>query len=166
MNGDPAPVSATASSGLTVTLMVDPSSAAVCTLSEGTVSYAAAGSCVIDASQAGNATWAPAQDQHTITVTRQSQSITINAPAAGMVGDAPAPVSATASSDLQVTLIVDPGSTGVCTLSGGAVTYQFAGSCVIDASQDGDATYAPAKAQWTIKVTGTSDGTGGSPPPS
>jgi hypothetical protein len=62
-------VSATASSGLTVTLTVDPSSAAVCTLSEGFVSYTAAGNCVLDASQAGDTTYAPAQAQHTITVT-------------------------------------------------------------------------------------------------
>jgi hypothetical protein len=41
----------------------------VCTVSGSTVSYAAAGSCVIDANQAGNATYAAApQVQQTIKV--------------------------------------------------------------------------------------------------
>jgi hypothetical protein len=44
----------------------------VCTVSGGTVTYAAAGSCVIDANQAGNATYAAAQAQQTITVNGQA----------------------------------------------------------------------------------------------
>ena len=160
VGGDPGTVSATASSGLPVTLAVDPASAGVCTLSGGTVTYAAAGSCVIDASQAGNGTYAPAQARQTITVTAQSQSISIKAPSSGTVKGSAA-VSATASPGLLVTLTVGPSS--VCTLSGGTVSYAAAGSCVIDASQAGNGTYAPAQAQQMITITGTTDETGGPP---
>jgi serine/threonine protein kinase len=163
VDGDGAPVSATASSGLPVTLIVDPGSAGVCTLSGGFVSYAAAGNCVLDANQAGDATYAPAQAQHTITV-RQSQSITITASSSGTVGGS-ASASATASSGLPVTLIVDPGSAAVCTLSGGFVSYAAAGNCVLDANQAGDATYAPAQAQQTITVTAPTPPPPSTPPP-
>ena len=58
-------------SGNPVVLSVDSASGAgVCTLSGSTVTYAAAGTCVIDANQAGNATYSAApQVQRTITVT-------------------------------------------------------------------------------------------------
>ena len=153
-----ATLSATASSGLPVALSVDPASGAgVCTLSGSTVTYTAAGSCVIDANQAGNGTYAAAaQAQQMITVTGKPQSITFtNPPASGTV-DGTATLSATASSGLPVALSVDPASgAGVCTLSGSTVTYTAAGSCVIDANQAGNGTYAAAaQAQQMITVTG------------
>ena len=159
MVGGSAGVSATASSGLPVTLMVDSASTAVCTLSGSTsgstVTYNAAGSCVIDASQAGNGTYAAAQAKQTIAVSLKSQTISFDAPSSGMVGGS-AGVSATASSGLPVTLMVDSASTAVCTLSGSTsgstVTYNAAGSCVIDASQAGNGTYAAAQAKQTIAV--------------
>jgi hypothetical protein len=155
---DPVTLSATASSGLPVMLSVDSASGAgVCTLSGSTVTYAAAGACVIDANQPGNATYAAApQVQRTITVTSRPQSITFTAPRSGMVGDDPVTLSATASSGLPVMLSVDPASgAGVCTLSGSTVTYAAAGSCVIDANQAGNATYAAApQVQRTITVIG------------
>jgi hypothetical protein len=119
------------------------------------VSYAAAGSCVIDANQAGNATYAAAaQVQRTITVTLRPQSITFTAPSSGTVRGS-ATLSAIASSGLPVVLSVDPASgPGVCTVSDSTLTYAAAGSCIIDANQDGNATYAPAQAQQTITVNG------------
>jgi hypothetical protein len=159
--GGSAGVSATASSGLPVMLMVDSASAGVCTLSGSasgsTVTYTTAGSCVIDASQAGNGTYAAAQAKQTITVALKSQTISFDAPSSGTVGGS-AGVSASASSGLPVTLMVDSASTGVCTLSGSTspstVTYTTAGSCVIDASQAGNGTYAAAQAKQTITVNG------------
>jgi hypothetical protein len=63
-------VSATASSLLTVTFTIDSSSTAICSLSGGDqVLFNAAGTCTIDANQAGNSTYAPApQVQQSITV--------------------------------------------------------------------------------------------------
>ena len=47
-------VTAAASSGLPVTLGIDPSSGSVCALSGSTVSFIRTGTCTIDASQPGN----------------------------------------------------------------------------------------------------------------
>jgi eukaryotic-like serine/threonine-protein kinase len=156
--GGSATLSATASSGLPVLFSVDHGSGpGVCTLSGSTVTYTAAGSCIIDANQVGNGTYAAApQARQTITVTGKPQSITFNKPPSyGYVGSS-ATLSATASSGLPVTFSVDHGSgPGVCTLSGSTVTYTAAGSCIIDANQAGNGTYAAApQARQTITVTG------------
>jgi hypothetical protein len=56
-------------SGNPVMFSADPASAGVCAVAGSTVSYTAAGSCVIDANQAGNGTYAAApQVQQMITV--------------------------------------------------------------------------------------------------
>ena len=68
-------LSATASSGLAVTLSVAPGADAVCSIADGsssspaTIDYLAPGSCVIDANQAGNGTYAAAaQKTKTLTI--------------------------------------------------------------------------------------------------
>ena len=58
---------ATATSGLAVTITIDASSTAGCSIAGGVVSFTAAGSCVIDANQAGNTNYnAAAQVQQTV----------------------------------------------------------------------------------------------------
>ena len=158
-------------SGNPVVFSVDPASdPGVCTVTGRTVAYTAAGLCVIDANQAGNGTYAAApQVQRTITVnattvnggnnggnngTKQAQSISFTPPASGTV-DGSATLSATASSGLAVAFSVDPASAGACSVSGSTVSYTAAGSCIIDANQAGDATYAAASlVQRTITVNG------------
>ncbi len=152
--GGSAALSAIASSGLAVAFSVDNPDAGVCTVSGSTVTYTAVGSCVIDANQGGNATYAAApQVQGTITVNAIPQSITFPPLGSGTVGGS-APLSATASSGLPVSFSVDGASEGgVCTVDGSTVNYTAAGSCVIDANQGGDATYAAApQVQQTIEV--------------
>ena len=158
--GGSATLSATGGgSGNPVVFSVDPASAAgVCTVSGATVSYAAAGACVIDANQAGSATYAAApQVQGTIRVgsaEKLSQSISFTAPATG-TADSSATLSATGGgSGNPVVFSVDPASAaGVCTVSGATVSYAAAGACVIDANQAGSATYAAApQVQGTIRV--------------
>ena len=61
---------ATATSGLPVAITLDGASTG-CSLSSGVVSFTAAGTCVIDANQGGNGTWAAAA--------QKQQSITVNA---------------------------------------------------------------------------------------
>ena len=158
-------VSATASSGLAVTLTVASSSSGVCSIAGGsstspaTVSYDAAGSCVIDANQAGNDTYAvAAQKTQTLTIKRNPQTITFGTAPSGPLVGASGSVSATASSGLAVTLTVASSSSGVCSIAGGSstspatVSYDAAGSCVIDANQAGNDTYAVA-AQKTQTLT-------------
>jgi serine/threonine-protein kinase len=152
--GDSATLSATASSGLAVAFSADPASGGVCTVDGSTVTYTAVGSCVIDANQPGNATYAPAsQVQGTITVNPIPQSISFAPPGPGTVGGS-APLSATGGgSGNPVVFSVDGASGGACSVDGSTVYYTAAGSCVIDANQAGNATYAPApQVQRTITV--------------
>ena len=156
--GGSATLSATGGgSGNPVVFSVDPASAKVCSVSGATVTYIAAGNCVIDANQAGTGTYAAApQVQQTITVSsgqKLSQSISFTAPASGT-----APGSATLSatgggSGNPVVFSVDPASAKVCSVSGATVTYTGAGNCVVDANQAGTGTYAAApQVQQTITV--------------
>ena len=147
---------ATATSGLTVALTVDAASASVCSMSGGVVSFLAAGSCVIDANQAGNANYNGApQVQQTITVGKGNQTVafTSTAPSGATVGGATYTPAATATSGLTVALTVDAASASVCSMSGGVVSFLAAGSCVIDANQAGNANYNGApQVQQTITV--------------
>jgi hypothetical protein len=153
-------------SGNPVVFSVDSSSGAgVCSVSGSngtTVNYTAAGSCVIDANQAGNANYSPApQVQKTIPVNKAAQSISFTPPASGTVGGS-ATLSATGGgSGNPVVFSVDASSgAGVCNVSGTngtTVNYTAAGSCVIDANQAGNANYSPApQVQGTISVKATS----------
>jgi len=160
--GDPAyAVAAGASSGLAVTLTIDASSAGVCTISGGAVTFVAAGTCTIDADQAGNSTYAAApraQQSFAVTNPAPSQSVqsiafTTTAPATAAVGGAGYTVAASASSGLPVALTVDASSAGVCTLAGSTVSFTSTGTCTIDANQAGDASYlAASQVQQSIAV--------------
>jgi hypothetical protein len=134
-------VSATASSGLPVSFAS--LTTAVCTVSGTTVTIVAAGTCTIQASQAGNATYAPAPNvNQSFNVAKAAQTITFPAPAAQTYGNPPFTVSATASSGLPVTFIST--TTAVCTVSGTTVTIVTGGTCTIQAQQAGNANYNAA----------------------
>ena len=82
-------VTATATSGLTVAFTADATSAAVCSIAGSTVSFIGAGTCMIDANQAGNANYnAAPQVQQSFAVGKGAQTIsfTSTAPAAAIVG--------------------------------------------------------------------------------
>jgi uncharacterized repeat protein (TIGR01451 family) len=146
------PASATSTSGLTVVLTIDATSANVCTINNGTVSFIGAGTCKVDANQGGNATYAPApQIQQLIAVasaggiTPQSIMFTSTAPANAGVGGPTYLALATATpSGLPVILTIDASSAAVCTINYGEVSFIGGGTCTIDANQGGNATYAPA----------------------
>jgi len=143
-------------SGNPVVFSVDPSTGpGVCAVSGTTVTYTAAGGCVVDANQAGNPKYAAApQVQRMITVNGMAQSISFAAPASGTALSS-ATLSATGGgSGNPVVFSVDP-STGsrVCRVSGATVTYTGGGICVIDANQAGNPEYAAApQVQRAIKV--------------
>jgi hypothetical protein len=152
--GDSATLSATGGgSGNPVVFSVDPSSGPeACTVSGAngtTVTYAAAGSCVLEANQAGNASYTAAPPvTQTITVERAFQSISFTAPAIGTVGGSATLTATGGGSGNPVVFSVGPSSgSGVCSVSGtngSTVSYTAAGSCVIDANQAGNASYAAA----------------------
>jgi hypothetical protein len=125
----------------------------VCTATTGaspvTFTFAAAGTCTVDANQAGNADYNVApQVQQSFTVGQASQTIsTSTAPGSASVGGAPYTASATASSGLQVWIATDGTSTG-CTLTAGyspvAVYFSAVGTCVLDFTQAGNSNYLAA----------------------
>ena len=75
-------------------------------------------------------------------VTQGSQTITFGSLSSQALGTAPFTVSATASSGLTVSFAST--TTPVCTLSGTTVTLVAVGTCSIQASQAGNASYAAA----------------------
>jgi hypothetical protein len=77
VDGFPYAVSATAASGLPVALTLDASSTG-CSLSGSTVSFTAAGTCVIDANQAGSTGYnAASQVQQSLTITQAKTVVTL-----------------------------------------------------------------------------------------
>lgn len=146
---------ATANSGLPVTLSIDPAAASVCAIGGGTVSFHGAGTCIVNANQPGDANWNPAaQAQQSFTVGRGTQTVTFTstAPAGAVVAGATYEVAANASSGLPVTFSIDAAAAAVCAISGSTVSFQGAGSCVVNADQAGDADWNPAQAQQSFAV--------------
>ena len=148
-----------------MTFSIDPSSTnSACSISGSLVTFGQPGNCVIDADQAGNDKYQAApQARQTITV-KAAQLISFPTQPTGWVGT-PATLLATGGgSGNPVVFSVDPSSkpldptskTGVCNVSGTngtTVNYTAAGTCVIDANQDGNEKYQPApQAQQTITV--------------
>lgn len=85
----------------------------------------------------------PVSQPFTLTVSGQaSQTITFANPGSKVYSSTPFPITATASSNLTVTLTSQ--SPTICTVFNGNVTMVTAGMCTIVASQAGNATYLPA----------------------
>ena len=148
---------ATATSGLAAAFTIDASSTTgVCSIASGVVSFTGVGSCVIDANQAGNANYTAApQVQQTVTVAKGSQTITptSTAPGGATVGGATYAPTATATSGLTVAITVDASSSAVCSITGGVVSFQTAGTCKVDFNQAGNANYTAApQAQQSFTV--------------
>ena len=131
----PFTVSATASSGLAVGFASTTS--AVCTVSGSTVTLVALGTCTIQATQAGNTSYAAATAvNQNFQITHGSQAITFGPLANQVLGSAPFGISATASSGLAVGFASTTST--VCTVSGSTVTLIALGTCTIQATQAGN----------------------------
>ncbi len=137
------PLTATASSHLPVSF--HSATPGVCTVPGKTARTLAAGTCVITATQGGNAAYAPAPDQarsFTVHAGTRPQTIRFRQPPPTMAGR-PVVLSARATSQLPVSL--RSGTRSVCTVSGTTVTALAAGMCTITASQGGNAVFRPAR---------------------
>ncbi len=114
-----------------------------------TVSMVSAGTCTIQASQAGNSDYlAAATVSRSFKVTQASQTITFPALPALTYGETGVTLSATASSGLTVTFASTTPS--ICTVSGTTLTIVGAqNNCTIQATQAGNSNYlaAPAVSQ-------------------
>jgi len=142
-------VAASATSGLAASLAIATGSPGVCQLSVGVVTFNAAGTCVITASQAGDGNFNPAVSvSQTIVVGALNQSITFVQPVDKDFDDPAFALSATASSGLPVTFARDLGQMVfpyACSVDDtGIVTIAAVGPCAITVSRSGNAQYAPA----------------------
>ena len=132
--------------GLPVSFAAGAGSSGVCTVSGATVSLLGAGTCTVEADQAGNGAYerAPrARQSFTLlpalaVPSPQSISFTSTAPAAAIVGGPIYSVAAIASSGLAVSFAAASSSAGVCTVSGSVVAFVGEGTCTVTAHQSGD----------------------------
>ena len=124
---------ATATSGLTVAITLDATSTG-CTLNAGVVSFTAAGTCKIDANQAGSPTWnAAPQVQQSITVNLATATVSIsNLPASGTYGGSFTPTYTVTPGDAGATSVTS-NSTAICTVTGSTVNYVGIGTCSLTA---------------------------------
>jgi hypothetical protein len=134
-----------ASSGLPVAITLDASSRG-CVLVNGAVAFRAAGTCVLDANQAGDSTYDAASTvQQEITIGRGLNAITItSAPstATRAVGRSYRPIASATSRD-RVTVRVGASSRS-CTISRGLVSFVRIGICVLEFTDPGNANYLAA----------------------
>jgi hypothetical protein len=143
-------VTSTASSGLPVSFSANATSDG-CSVAGSDVTFIAAGTCVIDADQGGDASYKPApRVQQSFAVVAPSpadQTIQFGALPDKTFGDPAFAVSATATSGLRVTF--SSLSVAVCDATGtdgATITLLAAGRCTIQADQAGDADFNPAPA--------------------
>ena len=144
-------LTASASSGLPVTFAS--TTPALCTVSGNMASLLAPGYCGIEATQAGNSTYAPATAGRNIEIEKASQTITFPAMTPQPVNTTYA-LPATASSGLPITYATT--TPAICTISGGSAILNAVGYCGIQASQPGNSIYnAAASVGRNLKVVST-----------
>jgi len=126
----------------------------ICALAGTTVSFLEVGTCTIAANQPGDATYAPApQARQSFQVHKGNQAIRFSsrAPRSATAGGETYTVLAVASSGLPVSY--SSATPTVCALAGTTVSFLAAGTCTIDADQEGDHDYWPApEAQQSFTV--------------
>lgn len=139
--GTSAVTASTNAPGLTVTLTS--TTLSVCTLSGGTLTFLAQGTCTLLGTQAGNGSYAAASATFNITVNPQAQTITFNPPGNAPLNARFVVVLASASSNLAV--VLSTSTTTVCSISGSNTVLLVAvGTCTVTASQPGNSTFAAA----------------------
>ncbi|MGD8683462.1 MAG: hypothetical protein PVG27_05920, partial [Chloroflexota bacterium] len=130
----PLEIAATASSGLPVSIEAE----GPCRVRDGSLSLLGAGLCTITATQPGDADWARALPvSTTVRIGRGQQSITVEPIPGAVVGEATL-IQASADSGLPVAFA----ATGPCAIEEGRLVPSGAGTCVLTASQAGDADWA------------------------
>src|SRR6185312_2343124 len=137
----PLTLTATTTSNLVVALAS--ATPTVCTVTSGMATMLKAGSCRIDASQAGNANFNAAPTvSRTMTVDAAAQVITFDAIADQTLAASPVTLHASATSGLTVAIVST--TPLVCTVNGTMSTLVAKGTCTLRATQAGDATYPAA----------------------
>jgi hypothetical protein len=151
------PIASGGNSGNARTFTIDASASGVCSISAGIVTFQHAGTCTINANQAGTDDYNPApQTQQTLTVSKADQAVAFTTSAPGPVyGDSStyAPAASDGGSGNARVFTIDASASSVCSISAGIVTFQHAGTCTINANQTGSSDYNPApQTQQSITV--------------
>ncbi len=116
-----------------------------------TLTLTGAGTVVLNATQAGNSSYAAYSATETITVTAEEQTLaSFPSTLTLSIGQSPYTLTKSTSAGLAVTYTV---SSGPATVSGDTLQLNNAGTVVLKASQAGNATYAAFAANETITVT-------------
>jgi alpha-tubulin suppressor-like RCC1 family protein len=149
VGGSYVPTAAGGASGSPVTFVIDSTSTTgACAFAGGLVSFTGAGTCVLNADQAGSSGYSAAprvQQSFTIGQATQAVAFTSTPPAAALVGGSYTPTATGGGSGNPVTFSLDAASsTGACTFTGTVVSFTGAGRCVINADQAGTTRYEPA----------------------
>jgi autotransporter-associated beta strand protein len=140
---------ASSSSGLPVSY--SSSNTDVATVSGNVLTFVAAGSTVITASQSGNANYNVAADvSRSFTINKANQSIEFNTIDTLLYGDGSFTLTATASSGLPVT--ISSSNADVLILTGDQATITGAGLSTIEVSQAGNGNYNAATSSQTVVV--------------
>jgi hypothetical protein len=138
-----------------------------CTLNSSGSTYsitpgAAGNNCVVNATKAADINYnALTTTDQTITIGKATQTLTFTStPSSSKVNDTYTPVvasrhsSTAASTAITPSITIDVTSSSVCTISGGVVTFDAAGSCVINADANSSTNYEVATTtSQTITVT-------------
>jgi sugar lactone lactonase YvrE len=137
-------VAASASSGLPVVLLVDGSSTSGCVISGSAVSYGAGtGTCIIDADQAGDADYNPAQAQQSFVVGRAVPAVSVSdiPPPEAVYGGSFIP---TVNTDSAGSISVSSSTPSVCAVNGTTVSFTGVGTCTLAAIVGAEAGYSAA----------------------
>jgi large repetitive protein len=119
------------------------------------VTFVANGTCVINANQAGDTSYLAATQQQSFDIKLgQTINFTSTPPVSAVVGGATySPTATGGASGNPVIFTIDDTASSVCSISAGVVSFDAIGMCVIDANQEGDATYhAAPQAQQSFAV--------------
>ncbi len=156
------PAATTTAPGLTVVITVDPTSAGVCSIADGVVTFLAAGICTLDGDQPGGGLYpaAPTTQQDIVVNPGPAEIVsfingtggsgatdTVTLPTASYVA------SAMGSGGGAITYSIGSGSNG-CTVdpSSGAVTFTPAGTCVVDAAAAANGNYGASTSDATLTI--------------
>jgi hypothetical protein len=168
VNGSYTPTITGRGSGEHIVLSVDASTTNNACLVNGTVvTFAHGGTCVLDANQDGNADYNPDSQSINFLVVPAAQSVTIATPTNPTVNGNYTPTVTGGGSGNPIVLSVDASTTNdACTTDGTVVTFAHAGSCVLDANQDGNGDYNAGTASIHFDVASPPGGGGGGSPSS
>ena len=150
--------SAIATSRDAVAITIDPSSATVCQIAMGVVSFIGIGTCEVDFSDPGAGAFGAATTSQSFSVGQGVSVITPSTPPSNAVvgGTSYTPTAAstsgnTTSSTTPIVVSLDASSTG-CALNSGVVTFTGVGTCVVDFADPGTANYASATTNQSFSV--------------